>query len=82
MFNYLILNIMNIVTIQHLAQVIKRFTGEDIEYYSGATLAFSKNYRIWFDNHELKIFGNPTNPMKLAFIIELPQNSDGLAQYL
>lgn len=82
MFNYLILNIMNIVTIQHLAPVIKRFTNEDIEYYSGATLAFSKNYRIWFDNNELKIFGNPTNPMKLAFIIELPQNSDGLAQYL
>lgn len=73
---------MTIVTIQHLAKTIKRFTNEDIEYYQGATLAFSKNYRIWFDNHELKIFGNPTNPMKLAFIIELPQNSDGLAQYL
>ena len=73
---------MEIVTIQHLAKVIKRFTNEDIEYYGGATLAFSKNYKICFDNHELKIFGNPTNPMKLAFIIELPQNSDGLAQYL
>lgn len=73
---------MRIVTIQRLAKTIKRFTDEDIEYYSGATLAFSKNYRISFDNRALKIFGNPTNPMKLAFIIELPVNSEGLAQYL
>ena len=73
---------MQIVTIQHLAPVIKRFTNEDIEYYSGATLAFSKNYRIWFDNHELKIFGNPINPSKLAFTIELPTNSESLAHYL
>ena len=73
---------MEIITIQHLAKTIKRFTNEDIEYYGGANIAYSKNYKILFDHHQLKLFGNPINPMKLSFVIELPVNSEGLAQYL
>lgn len=68
--------------IQNLASLIFRFSGEHIKHCESNKKAVSENYIFWFDDNELKIFGNPTNPMKLAFIIELPANSESLARYL